>query len=303
MSTTSKIFSLISFVGFTTTSFGININPTSISSTLTDALVGDLPNGVTILGSSFTGVDGSAATYNGLSYSRFAKVKSGVLLTSGSALLAAGPNTSEYEGIDNGGPQDTFDNYDGNGNSLSLNDVCRLDIDFTSTTTRKLSFSFVFGSEEYYEYVNSPFNDAFFAFMDSNPNSLALDSNDNPITVNNRFFGVDNRGEGWSEYDYNNENYLPINSDANLLNELQYDGFTPVLKTTFTVTPGQHRISFVIGDAGDSVYDSGVFLARAFQSSTNDDGTGYDDPVPEPSSIAAVGFGVLALSRRRKKKS
>ncbi len=296
-----RMMVLGSGMSLATVGFAIDISPTNSSSALANALLGNLPNGISLAGSSFEGADGSAATYSSLQYAPFNKIRSGVLLTSGSALLAAGPNNSESEGIDNGGPQATFDNYDGLGSSLDLNDVCRLNIDFNCSITQKLSFNFSFGSEEYYEYVKSPYNDAFLAFLDSNPVSLALDSNENPITVNNRFFGVDNRPDGWSEYDYNGENYLPANGNSDLINELQYDGFTPVLKTTFTVTPGHHRISFVIGDAGDNVYDSGVFISKAFQGSNGDDGTEVEDAVPEPASIAGLMIASLGLLARKRK--
>jgi hypothetical protein len=223
-------------------------------------------------------------------------------MTTGDAQLAKGPNDSEFQGIDNGGPSESFLNYDGLGNTTDLNNVAKLMVTFSCESELKLSFNFSFGSEEFYEYVNSPYNDSFLTFIDNDPVTLSRDLNGNAITVNNQFFRVDNRPQGWSEVDFNGENFLAAGGTQAGIDELQYDGFTPTLKTTFTVGAGTHTLSFVIGDAGDGIYDSGVFIANGLADSDDDNGTG-EDPTPEPAtvlglSVALVGF---AAARRRKK--
>lgn len=73
----------------------------------------------------------------------------------------------------------------------------------------------------------------------------------------------------------------------------------PVLRTTFTVAPCDHTVTFVIGDAGDNIYDSGVFISRGLGSSGDDDGT-HEDPTPEPASLLALGGAIVAYAKRRR---
>src|SRR5207249_2991297 len=140
----------------------------------------------------------------------------------------------------------------------------------------------------------SPYNDTFLTLLDNNPVTLSRDGNGNPITVDNMFFHVDNRPQGWGEYDFNGQNFLPANGVQAGIDELQYDGFTPTLKTTFTVDAGVHTLTFVIGDAGDTVFDSGVFISNGLSNSTDDDGTG-EDAVPEPVSLLGMGVALAGL--------
>ena len=277
----------------------IDITPSHDGTILGDAIFGNVASGITLQSSTYIGADQAAAKYRNLDFAPFAKMRSGILLTTGNALIARGPNDLEYAGEDNGGPSGTFMNYDGNGAVADLLDVARLDVHFTSDSTQKLYFDFSFGSEEYFEWVNSPYNDTFLSLLDDNPVTLSRDLVDNPITVNNQFFRVDNRPAGWSDTDYVGNHSTPAGLDAGIA-ELQYDGFTPMLRTTFTVSAGDHVLSFVIGDAGDRIYDSGVFISRALGSGTGDDGTD-DDPVPEPVAAVALGLGILAMRTVRRR--
>jgi hypothetical protein len=110
-----------------------------------------------------------------------------------------------------------------------------------------LNFDFAYYSEEFPEFVGSPFNDAFVVQLnDSNltisgtvilaPGNIALDSLGNPITVNG-VFGV----------------FGPTGTT--------YDGVTPLLRTAVPVTPSSTiDLYFSITDLGDSLYDSTVFI-------------------------------------------
>jgi uncharacterized repeat protein (TIGR01451 family) len=103
-----------------------------------------------------------------------------------------------------------------------------------------LSFDFRFMSEEYPEYVGTMFNDFFYAYlMDSTgTHQVAFDDNGNIINVNNNFF---------------NPNIYPIGT--------VFDGTTKRLTTTVNVNAGETiTLQFVVGDAGDGIYDTAVFL-------------------------------------------
>ena len=101
---------------------------------------------------------------------------------------------------------------------------------------------FVFGSEEYPEWVNTSFNDVFGAYL--NGTQVAFDSNGHPITINGPFFNSSN-----------------VVYDAQ--NGTEYDGSTPILKTKAQLTGGStgNTLTFIVCDAGDHIYDSGVFIA------------------------------------------
>ncbi len=91
-------------------------------------------------------------------------IGSGILLTSGSASLAVGPNNTSSATGDNGAPGDPdLDDIPG---ILGTNDACVLEFDLT-VTSDTIRFNYSFGSEEYLEFVGS-FNDAF-AFYISGP--------------------------------------------------------------------------------------------------------------------------------------
>ncbi len=146
--------------------------------------------------------------------------------------------------------------------------------------TNSLAIRWVFGTEEFPEYVGSTYNDAFgiYLFEDgergpagglfwSAPPSyrdlcdtpdfqltdpqrdflrahqIAFDAQGFPITVNGPFFST-------------GQVIRPP------LNDLEFDGSTRILKTVASLRPGaRHAIYIVIADTDDSVYDSCAFLS------------------------------------------
>lgn len=178
-------------------------------------------------------------------------MESGLIMTSGSVFNALGPNISEFTSQDNGLPgylvSDTL-GYD----------AAVISFDITSSTSF-LSFKYVFASEEYNEYVGSPFNDAF-AFFISGPgipagtNIALIPGTTTPVTINNVNLGLN------SQYYINNDSAGFV--DPVKFQNLEYDGLTTVLTTTaITVVPGaKYTITLVIQDFEDAIYDSGVFL-------------------------------------------
>lgn len=133
-------------------------DPTTSLTTLTDALIA--PNsGLNLVGSSFVGQNGQAGTYTGFSFhdqNTSLSLANGILLTSGSAVNALGPNSSTGATTAYGTPTNplgdpTLDaivapdiTYDAN--SLSLQ--------FTANPgVSSIQFQFVFGSEEFPEWV------------------------------------------------------------------------------------------------------------------------------------------------------
>lgn len=195
-------------------------------------------------------------------------IDSGVLISSGNANLAVGPNNSGSITSDNGCPgypplttlsgQQTYN-------------AAVLDFDVT-VNTDTLRFKYVFASDEYAEWVGTIFNDVF-ALWISGPgisgmyNMAKVPGTTFPVTISN----VNCQG---------NSPYYVCNDPANFLcnasygcptnpgtTTIQYDGFTVPLEAKSAVIPGEtYHLTLAIADAGDPVYDSGVFIQANFLS-------------------------------------
>jgi hypothetical protein len=128
-------------------------------------------------------------------------------------------------------------------------DEARLTLNFTVPPwAHFLSFDFTFLSEEYPEFVGSEYNDYFYAEL--NGTNIAFDTNGDIINVNNNFF---------------DPTITPANS---------FNGSTPLLTTTAAVEPNSTiTLEFIVGDAGDGIYDTAVFLDNFRFMETGENGT------------------------------
>lgn len=182
----------------------------------------------------------------------------GLLLTTGKALYSVGPNNSIGNCSTSAGTCDYFDN-DCPG-SVLLNqaqerttyDATMFEFDIVPQGD-SLKFKYTFASEEYNEWVNSPFNDVF-GFYITGPNvgtdvNLALIPNSSQVVAINTVNPLSN-----SQYFYNNQNPLG--------QFIQYDGFTIGLqaKVGNLIPCETYHLKLVIADGTDHVYDSGVFI-------------------------------------------
>ena len=276
----------------------LSVSTTNDATTLVNSALGAPIAGLSVTGATYSGASEASGTYTGLTFGPLSSLANGMLLTTGDAKIAMGPNDQEDAGTANLGPTGTFLKYDGT-HDIDLNDVVTLTVNFHTDSAMDLSFDFAFGSEEYYYFVNSEFNDSFLAFLDGGP-TLALDPLGNAINVNNQFLTIDNRPSNFSPSNGYGLADKPGTGTAAGINELQYNGFTVALRTNFHVEAGDHALQFVIGDATDSILDSGVFISNLFGPGT---GVGTN-PVPEPASLTllTLGCGFLAARRFKRKK-
>ncbi|MCX6306841.1 MAG: choice-of-anchor L domain-containing protein [Bacteroidetes bacterium] len=175
----------------------------------------------------------------------------GILMTSGKASIAIGPNSLPGAGSQVGGPGDPDLNTLSGSNTA---DKAVIEFDFIPQFDT-VRFRYVFGSEEFFEYCNQ-FNDAFGFFL-SGPGITGTFSN-NSVNIA-RMPGSLN-------------NYVTINNIcANTLSRwsnaggqyFQYDGLTYVYTAWYVVQPcTTYHIKLAIGDAVDKAFDSGVFLEQ-----------------------------------------
>ncbi|MBK7440405.1 MAG: choice-of-anchor L domain-containing protein [Chitinophagales bacterium] len=182
-------------------------------------------------------------------------IDNGIALTSGTLLNTLGPNNmgsaSGYNGTLGDADLDAVTIW-------TTYDACIIEFDM-DVAADTLKLQYVFGSEEYAEFVGSGFNDVF-AFWVSGPDILTpvniavVPGTDIPVTINNI-----NDATNPEYYLYNGDGFSdPYASDVAYV---QYDGLTTVLLATIPVTAGgTYHMKMAVADAGDGILDSGVFL-------------------------------------------
>ena len=184
---------------------------------------------------------------------------SGVLLTTGKATNAVGANTKDDKGDCFNNSSSFFDPQLSAIEPKATYDGCILEFDI-KPICNTLQIKFVFGSEEYPEFVGSQYNDAFgFFIWGANPAGGAYNGYNiarlpggTPVTINNVNNGKFNTGP------CANCSYYVNNVGGTTC---QYDGFTTPLTASVNVQPCQtYHLKLAIADAGDCDYDSGVFL-------------------------------------------
>jgi gliding motility-associated-like protein len=228
-----------------------------------------LGGGVTASNITYTGLPRMIASFTAQTAGNLGLPK-GVYLTCGSNGTIAGqlgPNGSSalFQSIDQNQPGDadltavagypTFD-------------ASILEFDFIpqSDTVR---FRYVFGSEEYNDYVGGTVNDAFAFLLSGVTTPLAqtnialIPGSTVPISINT----VNNGNSfGVSTGPCSNCTYYRDNIGGSI--NCVYDGLTTVLTAKHAVICGEkYHIKIAVADAGDHIFDSGVFLeAGSFSS-------------------------------------
>jgi hypothetical protein len=215
------------------------------TTTATDLVESILGPGISYSNISFTGLSGSPAsaglftggTIAGLSF------ESGIMLSSGYVSNAIGPNVSGNITADLqlAGDADLNTLIPG----YTTFDATILEFDFTLPAD-SIYIQFIFGSDEYNEWVGSAYNDVFAFFLDGT-NIAVVPGTTTPVSVNNVNNGA-------------NSSYYNDNTGAAF--DLECDGFTTALDGTFPLDLllTTHHIKLAIADAGDHILDSWVFI-------------------------------------------
>ena len=217
-----------------------------------------LGNGVTVSNINYSGSGIAIGSFSGVNTN--IGLNSGILMTTGTISNSGdgphGPNNSQGAGMDNGAPGNGLLN--GIAGAETFN-AATLQFDFVpfSDTVR---FNYVFASEEYLEYVQSGFNDAF-GFFISGPGiagqqNIARLPNGQTVAIDN----IHSSGTNVNGLDFGAQNsQFYVNNNGG--STIQYDGFTKVLTAESKVQCGEtYHLVIVIADAGDPAFDSGIFL-------------------------------------------
>ncbi len=209
----------------------------------------------------FTGANGSRGIFNNGQTTNLG-IASGIFLTSGAGYVIPGPNTSTSAGASNGTPGDATLNSI---TTSTTYDAAVLEFDFIPESDT-LRFKYVFGSEEYNEWVGSSFNDVFGYFV-SGPNPMGGQYSNKNIAVvpgTTTSVKINSINNGYSPGGVvptgpcMNCQYYDDNTGGLTL---EYDGFTVVLVAWLIVVPcEEYHIKIGVADASDAIYDSGVFI-------------------------------------------
>lgn len=260
-----KLLSLFSFLLVSIFSFAQQVPGTLTVDTgmpVTQMVQNLVGPGVQISNVVVTAADGSYGYYyiNGTEIGD----SEGILLSTGRAVNAIGPN--DETGLPQLGPPPTFTclncgQYDNQApGSELLNaaqdrntfDACQIEFDIIPSGD-SLRFRYTFASEEYNEWVGSPFNDVF-GFFISGPNvgtdvNIALIPNTSTVVAINTVNANSN-----SQYWVNN--MTPPGQG------FQFDGFTiDLVAAVGDLIPCEsYHMTLVIADASDRIYDSAVMI-------------------------------------------
>jgi len=243
-------------------------------------------SGVTVSNINYTGAPQAIGYFN--SQNANVGLSEGLIMTTGTIHNTGdgphGPNNQSNAGYDNGRPgYGLLTNLTNGG---STHNAAILEFDFVPYADY-VEFRYVFGSEEYPEYVCTSFNDVF-GFFISGPgiaglqNIAKIPGTNSPVAINTVNSGsvgsvgganaqhcsaLDPNWQSNSQYYVanGNGNQGPYNSNSQYI---QYDGLTKVLTASSNVICGQtYHIIIAIADVGDGIYDSGIFLeANSFSS-------------------------------------
>lgn len=218
--------------------------------------------------------DPKAAGY--FSNGNYINISRGLLLTTGLATNAKGPNKmSSATGTTSAKGDPDLEKLGGDKSF----DACVIEFDFIPMTD-KVKFKYVFGSEEYNRFVGSKFNDVFGFFISGpgitgpfsgNSKNIALiPGTTDPVSINNINNGQEDDyrkpppgpGVNAKYFRYNDQfPEVPGSEKA-----IEYNGFTTVFTAEETVVPCKtYHMKLAISDISDAALDSGVFLeAQSF---------------------------------------
>ncbi len=252
-----SLFSLLIFTSYTG-SAQITTNTSVTALQLAQALVGP---GAIVLNPIITGAPLSYGTFTNGNSTNIG-IEQGIILTSGNANIPSSNTASPWSTahLTAGDPLLAFAGI--------THDACRFEFDVVAYDS-VLTFNYVFGSDEYNDWVGTSFNDAF-GFFVSGPgivgqqNIALLPGGSTPVTIGNVNCGMNGSfyvcNDWWNPTSGGCTTQCPANQAAT---SVEYDGFTVLLTAEANVTPcDTYHLVLVIADIADYGYDSGVLIGN-----------------------------------------
>lgn len=252
----TKIKTIVTLISlFSVLTFNTNAQLVVNTSLTPQQLVGDFLAGAdSVFNVSYTGAAMGIGTFSNGNTTNLG-LNEGICLSTGDVTTIPAP-ASNFATTSNSGGSDL--DLQALIPGYTIYDASVLEFDFIPNGDLFM-LRYVFGSEEFPEFVNSSFNDVF-GFFVSGPglngpytnnavNIALIPGTTLPVSIDN----VNNVIPSYPQYYVDNQGLGG--------GTIVYDGFTTFLTAWCLVVPGQtYHIKIAIGDAGDQVYDSGVFL-------------------------------------------
>jgi hypothetical protein len=228
---------------------------------LVNALIG---SGVTISNVTYVGNPRAAGIFSG--GAAILGFNSGIVIDSGSVqtLVDDPPCSAGVEG-----PNDCYEPTDSNSTDFALPgddtltllsgfptfDAAILEFDFVPQFST-VQFQYVFASDEYSDYSNTPFNDVF-AFFVNGTNCALVPGTSEPVSINT----INNGNDAGGDVSPHHPEFFIDNVRPAVTIDTQMDGLTVTLTCSANVTPGvSNHMKLAIADASDHILDAAAFL-------------------------------------------
>jgi len=260
-----------------------------------------LGGGVTVSNITYTGGANSRASFTNGNTTNLG-LNNGIILCTGNVPQIPNP-ASNFMSTNLGLAGDA--NLNSINNGCLTYDACILQFDFVplSDTVR---FRYVFGSEEYPNFVCSVYNDVFAFFLTgqnpsggnyTNYNLALIPGTATPVSVNSVNNG--NPGGSYSASDCMSLSYSGyyVDNDAISGTTIAFGGFTTPLTAVCHVVPCQtYHIKIAVADGYNGLYDSGVFLeANSFTSNTYTVNTNYTNSTFGNNAVEGCSQGLFSF--------
>lgn len=223
--------------------------------------------------------DDQIGTFNRNNNTQF-PFATGLVMTTGAVSVAAGPNSQTgASGIAGDYTDATLQQYATN----TVTNCAALDFDFLAYADT-FAFNYVFGSEEYPDYVCADYNDIFIFLLTGPDPTTGLTTTKNvaiipgtisatnpqglPVSINNVNGGIGSFGNAGPDC-YGGTYAAYYISNGTNSQGVQYNGTTVQLSAEGNILACEtYHMHLAIGNVMDYSYDSGVFLeGKSFQSS------------------------------------
>ena len=210
----------------------------------------------------YTGDERAAGTFS--SGGGILAFSQGVILSTGQISDVVRPNDSPGMTTQFGTPDDEALDQLAEGTTA---DAAVLEFEFTVPEgVNQVTFDYIFGSEEYNEYVGSECNDVFAFYVNGENCAVVENSGETlPVSVNTINNGQPDVEPSNPSLFVNNDPFDPDVTGETVpqdeLENTEMDGFTTVLQCTASVNPGEtNTMRLAIADTGDTRLDSWVLL-------------------------------------------